>query len=44
MKEWKNIESAVAKYFDKYEGYISSHDHERADDAKLAELARKLRD
>lgn len=44
MKEWKNIESDVAKYFDTYEGYISSHDHERADDAKLAELAKRLRE
>jgi diadenosine tetraphosphate (Ap4A) HIT family hydrolase len=43
MKEWKNIESNVAKYFDKYEGYVSSHDYERADDAALAELAEKLR-
>jgi diadenosine tetraphosphate (Ap4A) HIT family hydrolase len=43
MKEWRNIESNVAKYFEKYEGYISSHDHERADDTVLGELARKLR-
>ena len=42
-KEWKNIESNIAKYFDKYEGYVSSHDYERADDAKLAKLAKKLR-
>jgi diadenosine tetraphosphate (Ap4A) HIT family hydrolase len=42
MKEWKNIESDVAKYFDTYEGYVSSHDYERADDAKLAELAKRL--
>jgi histidine triad (HIT) family protein len=44
MSEWKNIESDVAKYFDKYEGYISSHDYERADDVALAALAKKLRD
>jgi histidine triad (HIT) family protein len=43
MKEWKNTESNVAKYFDKYEGYVSSHDYKRADDAKLDELAKKLR-
>lgn len=43
MKVWKNIESNVTKYFDKYEGYVSSHDYERADDAKLAELSEKLR-
>lgn len=42
-EEWKNIESNVAKYFDAYEGYVSSHDYERADDAVLAELAKKLK-
>jgi diadenosine tetraphosphate (Ap4A) HIT family hydrolase len=44
MQEWKNIESNVAKYFDTYEGYVSSHDYKRADDAVLALLAKKLRD
>jgi diadenosine tetraphosphate (Ap4A) HIT family hydrolase len=44
MKEWKVIESKVNKYFDRYEGYISSHDYKRADDAKLAELAKKIRE
>jgi histidine triad (HIT) family protein len=43
MKEWKPIESKIDKYFEKYPGYISSHDHERADEAELAELAKKLR-
>lgn len=43
LKEWKAIESNVSKYFDKYEGYISSHDHDRADDKKLAKLADKIR-
>lgn len=43
LKEWKAIESNVPKYFDKYEGYISSHDHDRADDKKLSELAEKIR-
>ena len=43
MKEWKAIESSVSKYFDKYEGYVSSHDYERADDATLAQLAKKIR-
>ncbi|MBC7836533.1 HIT family protein [Acetobacteraceae bacterium] len=43
MKEFKVIESKIAKYFDQYEGYISSHDYERADDTKLAELAKKLK-
>ena len=43
MKEWKSIHSSVDKYFEKYEGYISSHDYKRADDKKLAELAKKIR-
>lgn len=43
IKEWKPIKSKVDKYFEKYEGYISSHDSKRADDKKLAELARKIR-
>lgn len=30
MEKWQPIESKVNKYFDKYEGYISSHDHNRA--------------
>ena len=42
MKEWKPIESSVDKYFEKYEGYISSHDYKRADDGKLNALAEKL--
>lgn len=44
MKDWKPIKSDVDKYFEKYEGYISSHDSERADDEVLAELARKIRE
>jgi diadenosine tetraphosphate (Ap4A) HIT family hydrolase len=43
MKDWKPIHSNMDKYFERYEGYISSHDHKRADDGKLAELARKIR-
>ncbi len=44
MKDWKPIKSDVDKFFEKYEGYISSHDHKRADDAKLAELTKKIRE
>jgi len=44
MKEWKPIKSNVNKFFEKYEGYISSHDYKRADDKKLAELAKKIRE
>jgi diadenosine tetraphosphate (Ap4A) HIT family hydrolase len=44
MKKWKPIKSNVNKYFEKYEGYISSHDYKRADDKKLAKLAKKIRE
>lgn len=43
LKEWKPIESSVHKYFDTYEGYISSHDYERADDETLSALAKRIR-
>ena len=43
MKEWKPLKSNVDKYFEKYEGYISSHDYKRADDNKLKKLAEKIR-
>ena len=44
VSKWEPIKSNVDKYFEKYEGYISSHDYERADDAKLAKLAKKIRE
>lgn len=44
MSEWKHISSEVNKYFEKYEGYVSSHDYEREDDEKLASLAKKIRE
>ncbi len=43
MNDWKPLHSDVAKYFEKYEGYISSHDYKRADDKELAELAKRIR-
>ena len=43
-KTWKPISSDIDKYFESYEGYLSSHDHKRADDKKLAELAKKIRE
>ena len=43
MTEWQAVKSSVDKYFEKYEGYISSHDYKRADDEKLAKLAEKIR-
>jgi diadenosine tetraphosphate (Ap4A) HIT family hydrolase len=44
MAEWKPIKSNVDKFFGQYEGYISSHDYKRADDAELAALAKKIRE
>jgi len=42
-EEWKAVKSNINKYFDRYEGYISSHDYKRADDKELTELAKKIR-
>lgn len=44
MKEWKPLKSNVDKYFEKYEGYISSHDYKKEDYNKLAQLAKKIRE
>lgn len=44
IKGWQPVLSDVKKYFDKYEGYVSSHNGPRADDAKLAALAKKIRE
>lgn len=43
IDEWEQRRSHVEKYFDQYEGYISSHDGTRADDSVLAEIAKKIR-
>lgn len=43
MRRWSAIESSQKKYFDQYEGYLSSHDYERADDEELAKLAEKIK-
>lgn len=40
---WKKRISNINKYFKKYEGYISSHDHKREDDKKLAKTAAKIK-
>lgn len=42
--EWRAHHSKVEKYFKTYEGYVSSHDYVRADDAELAALAKHIRD
>jgi diadenosine tetraphosphate (Ap4A) HIT family hydrolase len=44
MSEWKPLKSNVDKYFEKYEGYISSHDYKRADDELLSDLAKRIRE
>lgn len=44
IKEWRPLKSNVNKYFEKYEGYISSHDYIREDDKKLESLARKIKE
>jgi histidine triad (HIT) family protein len=43
LKEWKPLNARLDKYFEHYEGYISSHDYQRADDQELAALAKKIR-
>lgn len=44
MDEWKALTSGNKTFFDLYPGYISSHDGPRADDAWLAEIAKKIRE
>jgi diadenosine tetraphosphate (Ap4A) HIT family hydrolase len=41
---WKPRHSNVQKFFEQYEGYISSHDYKRADDTELAALAKRIRE
>ena len=41
--EWKQVHSDVNTYFEKYLGYISSHDGPRVDEQKIKDLAKKLR-
>ncbi len=43
MSEWKPIESSIDIFFEKYPGYISSHDAKRADDTELASVAEKIK-
>lgn len=44
QQNWQPVHSKVDKYFHTYEGYLSSHDHVRADDITLAALAKKIRE
>ena len=43
LAKWQPLQSHQNKYFEKYEGYISSHDYIRADDKALERLADKIR-
>jgi histidine triad (HIT) family protein len=43
MAEWRPLSRPLDKYFERYEGYISSHDYRREDDGRLAALAARIR-
>lgn len=43
MDKWRPIESSINQFFETYPGYISSHDADRADDAKLSEIAEQIK-
>jgi histidine triad (HIT) family protein len=40
---WRPIRSRVGKFFDQYEGYLSSHDYRKVNDRDLQRLAKRLR-
>lgn len=42
LKKWKPPVSHIDKYFQEYEGYISSHDYVRASDRDLEKLASRI--
>lgn len=43
-RDWEHKETEkVTTYFEQYPGYLSSNNSNRADDTKLAELAKKIR-
>ena len=43
LHEWKPIKANIDTFFEKYQGYVSSHNSKRADDKELAQLAQKIR-
>ncbi|OHB18882.1 MAG: diadenosine tetraphosphate hydrolase [Parcubacteria group bacterium RIFCSPHIGHO2_01_FULL_56_18] len=43
-ENWQKRASNVDKYFEYYEGHLSTHDYNRADDDVLAKVAKKIRD
>lgn len=42
--DFRPLARPAEKFFQQYEGYVSSHDYRRADDAALAALARRIRE
>ena len=40
---WREVASPIEGFFDRYQGYLSSHDHRRADDTWLADVAKHIR-
>lgn len=43
MTKWQPIEKHSRQFYTTYPGFISSGDYERADDAELAAIAKKIR-
>jgi diadenosine tetraphosphate (Ap4A) HIT family hydrolase len=43
ISAWKPIRSQVDKFFDQYEGYLSSHDHRSTSELDLQQLAKRIR-
>lgn len=41
--KWKEIKSNINEYFKEYQGYISSHDSNRAKDEDLEKLSNRIR-
>ncbi len=41
---WEQVHSKIDTYFEKYEGHISSNEGPKADEQKLIELAKKLKE
>jgi diadenosine tetraphosphate (Ap4A) HIT family hydrolase len=42
MAAWRPIESSMPKFFTQYEGYLSSHDYEKASDEELRRVQQKI--
>lgn len=40
---WSPVTAHIDKYFEKYEGYVSSHDYTRAEERDLERIAKKIR-